>query len=117
MDYVYRLFLILALSFGAMIAPDGSSACVSDIGAAQMDVADGMDHSCGSCVPAGYADSLACEGGCPVPCGSGGTVGIATWTPSLLGALMFGSAVLVAEPLIPSGANPSPDPFPPKLSV
>jgi hypothetical protein len=117
MIYVLRLVLILALSFGAVIAPDVSSASVSDMAMAQMNATESADDRCDGCVPTGFSDGLPCEGGCPVPCGSGGTTGIAIRTLSARLAMSFGVIVPVAEPLIPLGASPSVDPFPPKLPV
>jgi len=114
---VFRLVLILVLSFGAVIAPDVSSASVSDMAMTQMDAAESADGRCDGCDPAGFADGLPCEGACPVPCGSGGTAGIAIRTPSIRLAMPLGAIVTVAEPLIPLGANPALDPFPPKLPV
>jgi len=114
---VFRHVLILALSFGAVIAPDVSSAGVSDMAMTQIDVAESADESCDGCDPTGFADGLPCEGGCPVPCGSSGTAGIVARTPSARLAMPFGVVALVAEPLIPLGANPALDPFPPKLPV
>jgi hypothetical protein len=111
---ILHLVMILALTFGAVIAPDVSSAKVSDVAMAQMNTA---EKRCDGCVSPGFTDSLSCEGGCPVPCGSSGTAGIVTWTPSALLAMSFGDIVQVAEPLIPLGTNPSLDPFPPKLPV
>jgi len=114
---VIRLVLILALSFGAVIAPDVSSARVSDMAMAQMDITKNPDQLCGGCDPAGFADGTACEDGCPVPCGSGGTAGIIARVPSAQLAMPLGVVVPVVEPLIPLGAKPSVDPFPPKLPV
>ncbi len=99
---VFRLVLILMLTFGAVTAPDASSASMSDTAMAQMETAESADGLCNGCDPAGFADGTACEGGCPVPCGSSGTSDLLAKMP---------------EPLIPVGANPSLDPFPPKLPV
>ena len=114
---VFRLVLILALSFGAVIAPDVSSASGSDMATTQMDAAESVDQLCGGCDPTGFADGQPCVGNCPVPCGSGGMAGIITRTPSARLAVPFGVVAPVAEPLIPLGANPVLDPFPPKLPV
>ena len=112
-----RLVLLLALSFGAVTAPDVLSASMSDTAMAQMETVESADDLCDGCDPAGFADGIFCEGGCPVPCGSSGTAGILVKVPSARLATPFGVVVPVAEPLIPLGANPSPDPFPPKLAV
>ena len=112
-----RLVLILALSFGAVIAPDVSSANVSDMAMTQIDDAESADKGCDGCDPAGFADGIPCEGECSVPCGAGGTAGIIIKVSSARLAMPFGVVVRVAEPLIPLGANPSLDPFPPKLPV
>ena len=114
---IFRLVLILALSFGAVIAPDVSSAKVSDMAMTQMSTAEGADDRCDGCDPTEFADGTACEGGCPVPCGSGGTVGLVTQIHSAQHEIRFGVVVPVAEPLIPVGASPLLDPFPPKLPV
>lgn len=111
---VFRLVLILLLTFGAVTAPDVSSASMSDTAMAQMESADGL---CDGCDSTGFADGTVCEGGCPVPCGSSGTAGILAKVPSAQVAMPFVIAVRVAEPLIPLGANPLLDPFPPKLPV
>ena len=112
---VLRLVLILVLSFRAVIAPDAASANVSDMAMAQMDAAESVDQRCDGCAPTGFADVTPCEGGCPVPCGSSGTAGIIAQAPSERLTMLFGVIVPVAEPLIPLGASPSLDPFPPKL--
>lgn len=117
MNCVLRLVLILALSFGAVIAPEVSSASLSDMAMTQMETTGGADDRCDGCDPAGFADGTACEGGCPVPCGSNGTVGIIARAPSARLAIPFGVVIPIAEPLIPLGASPSLDPFPPKLPV
>lgn len=112
-----RLVLILALSFGAVIAPDVSSARVSEMAMVQMDTTESADDRCGGCYPAGFADDTACEDGCPVPCGSGGTAGIIARVPSAQLAIPLGVLVPVADPLILLSASPSLDPLPPKLPV
>lgn len=117
MNFVFRLVLILTLSFGAVIAPDVSSASLSDMAMTQMDNADSADDRCDGCDPIGFAGGIPCEGACPVPCGSGGMAGVVIRTPTARPAMSFGVIVLVAEPLIPLGASPSIDPFPPKLPV
>lgn len=117
MTHVLRLVLLLAVTFGAVIAPDVSAAKVSDMAMAQMDAAEIADQSCGGCDPTGFAGGTLCQGGCPVPCGFGGTMGIVGLTPSVRLAMPLGVVVPIAEPLIPLGANPSLDPFPPKLPV
>ena len=117
MNCVLRLVLIFVLSIGAVIAPDVSSARVSDMAMAQMDAAENMDLFCGGCDATGYVDEIACEGGCPVPCGSSGTAGIENRTPSARLTIQFEVVVPIAEPLILLSANPTLDPFPPKLSV
>jgi len=117
MNCVVRLVLILALSFGAMIAPDVSSASVSDMAMTQMDAADKIDQLCDGCDPSGFADRSACEGGCPVPCNSSGTAGIEVQSPLAELAMTFCVIIPIAEPLNPLGANPALDPFPPKLPV
>lgn len=117
MNCVLRLVLILALSFGAMIAPDVSSASVSDMAMTQMDAADKMDQPCDGCDPSGFADGSACEGGCPVPCVSSGATGIGIRTPTACLTIILGVFAPAAEPLMPLGANPALDPFPPKLPV
>ena len=114
---VFRLVLILMLTFGAVTAPDVSSANMSDTAMAQMETAESADGLCNGCYPAGFADGTACEGGCPVPCGSSGTSDLLAKMPSARLAMPFGTAVRGAEPLIPLGANPSLDPFPPKLPL
>ncbi|WP_255356599.1 hypothetical protein [Thioclava sp. SK-1] len=114
---VFRLVLILMLTFGAVTAPDVSSASMSATAMAQMEPTESADGLCNGCDPAGFADGTACEGGCPVPCGSSGTAGLLAKMPSERLAMPFGTAIRGAEPLIPVGANPSLDPFPPKLPV
>ena len=114
---VFRLVLILMLTFGAVTAPDVSSARMSVTAMAQMETAESADGLCNGCDPAGFADGTACEGGCPVPCGSSGTSGLLVNMPSARLTRPFGTAVLGAEPLISLGTNPSLDPFPPKLPV
>ncbi|MDD9727616.1 hypothetical protein PVV74_19365 [Roseovarius sp. SK2] len=113
----FRLILILAFSFGAVIAPDGVSASMSDAAITQIDTAESQDQLCYGCVPAGFSDAVPCEGGCPVPCGSSGTAGIIAKVSLAQLAMPFGIAVRGAEPLMPLGINPSLDPFPPKLPV
>ena len=117
MTRVLRLVLILALSFGAVIAPDVSSSKISDVAMVQVNAAEIADQSCGGCDPTGFAGGTPCEGGCPVPCGSNGTTGIVTRTPSARLVMPFGAVVPVTEPLIPLGTDPSLDPFPPKRPV
>ena len=117
MTCVLRLLLILAMTFGALTAPDVSSAKASDMAMAQMNTAEIADQSCGGCDLNGFAGDVLCQGGCPVPCSFGGTIGIVGLTPSVRFAMPLGVVVPVAEPLIPLGANPSLDPFPPKLPV
>ena len=112
---VIRLVLILALNFGAAIAPDVSFAEVSAM--VQMDETENPEKSCGGCISPAFAGGVPCEGGCPVPCDSSGTAGLFVWSPTALLAMFFGDVVLVAEPLIPLGTNPTLDPFPPKLPV
>ena len=84
---------------------------------AQMNTAEIADQSCGGCDLNGFAGDVLCQGGCPVPCSFGGTIGIVGLTPSVRFAMPLGVVVPVAEPLIPLGANPSLDPFPPKRPV
>ncbi|RUS63598.1 hypothetical protein EGN72_03335 [Pseudorhodobacter sp. E13] len=117
MTCVFRLVLILMLTFGAVTAPDVSSASMSVTAMAQMDPSESADGRCDGCNPTGFADGTACEGGCPVPCGSSGTAGLLANMPSARLTMPFGTAIRGAEPLIPVGANPSLDPFPPKLPV
>lgn len=117
MNCVVRLVLILALSFGAMIAPDVSSARVSDMVMPQMDAADKIDQLCDGCDPGGFADGSVCEGGCPVPCNSSGTAGIELQSHLTQLEMSFGIIIPFAEPLTPLGVNPALDPFPPKLPV
>lgn len=114
---VFRLVLILALSFGAVIAPDVSSANISDTAMAQMGNAESADGRCDGCDPAGFSDVMPCESGCLVPCGSSGTAGILAEVLPARIAMPFGPALRVAEPLIPLGAILLLDPFPPKLPV
>ena len=114
---VFRLVLILMLTFGAVTAPDASSASMSDTAMAQMETAESADGLCNGCDPAGFADGTACEGGCPVPCGPSGTSGLLAKMPSARLTRPFGTAVRGAEPLISLGTNPSLDPFPPKLPL
>ena len=117
MTCVFRLVLILMLTFGAVTAPDVSSASMSVTAMAQMDPSESADGRCGGCYPTGFAEGTACEGGCPVPCGSSGTSGLLANMPSARLTRPFGTAVRGAEPLISLGTNPSLDPFPPKLPV
>jgi len=117
MIHVIRLVLILALGIGAVIAPDVSAARVSVQDMAQMDTTENADQLCGGCDPAGFADGIPCEGGCPVPCGSIATAGIIAQAPSGRLTIPFGAVVPLAEPLIPLGADLPLDPFPPKLPV
>lgn len=117
MKQVFRLILIVALSFGPVIAPDVSAVNAAEVAMAQMDTAESTDDHCSGCNPTEFAGNTPCENGCPVPCGSGGTAGIVIRTPSARLAMSFDVIVPVAEPLIPLGANPSLDPFPPKLPV
>lgn len=117
MKCVLRLVLIFALSFGAVIAPDVSSASISDLAMTQMDAAKNADRSCGDCDPTGSVDGIPCESGCPVPCGSSGLAGILIRVPTERLAMPFGIIVPVGKALIPLGTDPSLDPFPPKLPV
>lgn len=117
MTSVFRLVLILMLTFGAVTAPDVSSASMSDTAMAQMDPTESAGGRCDGCDSTGFADGTACEGECPVPCGSSGTAGILGKLPSARLEMPFGIIIRLAEPLIPLGANPSLDPFPPKLTV
>jgi len=117
MNHLVTLVLILAMSFGVVFAPDMSSASTSDMAVTQIDAADDTDYICGWCDPTLFADCLACEGGCPVPCSSNGTAGILPRTPSARLAMLFDAITLEGEPQILLGINPSPDPFPPKLPV
>ena len=114
---ILHLVIILTLSFGAAIAPGVASAKVTDVAMTQMSAAESGEKHCDGCVSPGFTDSMSCVGGCPAPCGSSGTAGIVTWTPSGLLAKSFGEIAQVTEPLIPLGTNPSLDPFPPKLPV
>ena len=114
---VFRLVLILVLTSGAVTVPEGSSVGLSDTFMAQMDSAAGAVERCDRCDPSGPSDTISCESACLVPCGSGGTACILAQMPSVRIATPFVAAVRVAEPLIPLGANPSLDPFPPKLPV
>ena len=90
---VFRLALILMLTFGAVTAPDASSASMSDTAMAQMETAESADGLCNGCDPAGFADGTACEGGCPVPCGSSGTSDLLAKMPSERLAMPFGTAI------------------------
>lgn len=117
MIHVLRLALILALTFGAVIAPKGSSASMADIAMVHMDTAGSADQRCDGCGPEGYVSGVTCEGGCPVPCGSMGAAGIIGQASSGRFAILFDLIVSVDEPLIPRGVSPSLDPFPPKLPI
>lgn len=114
---VLRLILILALSISAVLAPDVSSASEANMAMANMTITESADERCGGCDPSGLADGIPCEGGCPVPCGAGGTAGIAAGSAAPTLAMSFGVVVRVVEYLIPVGANPPLDPFPPRLPV
>lgn len=117
MNQALRLVLTVALIFGVFVAPDVTSARISDLANTQMDAAKGFDQTCGGCDPAGFDDSTACEGVCPIPCGSSVTTGIVTRSPLARIFISFGDIDPVAEPLIPPGTSPALDPFPPKLPV
>jgi len=117
MTHVFRLFLILAVTFGAAIAPDVSPAKVSDMAMTQMGTAEIAEQSCGGCDPIGFAGGTLCQDGCPVPCGFSGTMGIVSLTPAVRFAMPIGAVVPLTEPLIPLGANPTLDPIPPRLPV
>ena len=112
-----RLLLFLALTSGAAIAPNVSLAKVSDVTMAQMNIGESAEKICDGCVSLGFAGGILCEGGCPVACGSSGTTGILTRTPTAPLPMSLGVAVPETGPLIPLGANPSLDPFPPKTPV
>ena len=75
----FRLILILALSFGAVVAPDVSAANAAEAAMAQMAGAESADDHCSGCDPIGFADGISCEGGCTVPCGAGSTAGIVSY--------------------------------------
>ncbi|MFV1441816.1 hypothetical protein VWZ88_18900 [Phaeobacter sp. JH20_36] len=117
MTRVFRLILILALSFGAVIAPDVSAVNAAEAPMAQMVGAEGADNHCGGCDPIGFADGISCEGGCPVPCGAGSMAGIVARTSAMPLEVSFGVVIPVAEPVIPIGAITLLDPFPPKQPV
>ena len=76
---VFRLILILALSFGAVVAPDVSAVNAAEAAMAQMAGAESADDHCSGCDPIGFADGISCEGGCTVPCGAGSTAGIVSY--------------------------------------
>ena len=114
---VFRLILILALSFGAVVAPDVSAANAAEAAMAQMVGAESGDDHCGGCDPIGFADGITCEGGCTVPCGAGTTAGIVARTSAMTLEMAFGVVIPVAGSVIPIGAGPSPDPFSPQLPV
>ena len=113
----FRLILILALSFGAVVAPDVSAVNAAEAAMAQMAGAESADDHCSGCDPIGFADGISCEGGCTVPCGAGSTAGIVARTSAMTLEMAFGVVIPVAGPVIPIGAIPSLDPFPPKLPV
>jgi hypothetical protein len=113
----FRLILILALSFGAVVAPDVSAVNAAEAPMAQMVGAESADDHCGGCEPIGFSDGISCESGCPAPCGAGSTAGIVVRTSAMTLEMAFGVVIPVAGPVIPIGAIPSLDPFPPKQSV
>lgn len=114
---VFRLILILALSFGAVVAPDVSAVNAAEAAMAQIGGAESADDHCGACDPIGFADGISCDGGCTVPCGAGCTAGIVARTSAMPLEMAFGVVIPVAGPVIPNGAIPSLDPFPPKQPV
>jgi len=114
---VFWPLLILVLTFGAVTAPDMSSASMSGAAMAQMETAESADGFCIDCNFTGYADGTACESGCPVPCSSSDMAGFLAKMPPASLATLIDTAVRGAEPLTPLGANPPLDPFPPKLPV
>ena len=118
MRRVVHLVLILAVSFTALWAPERSSATANDLPMLQMDIGEVADRSCDGCVSTGFADGILCEGGCPVPCGAGGSAALtAPETSSGVFPMAFGSLHTEGEQLILPGIFPSLDPFPPKLPV
>lgn len=117
MKQAFRLILILALSFGAVIAPNVSAVNAAEVAMAQMDAAESMDDHCGGCAPTEFADGMSCVGGCPVPCGASSTAGILVWMPSGPPAMSLGNFIPATEPLFLIGGIPLLDPFPPKLTV
>ena len=117
MSRIYHLVLILALTFGAVVAPNVSPAEVSDMAIVQMDADDSTEKRSGGCVSHGFTDRIPCKAECTVPWGSSGTAGILPWTPSALLAMSFGIVFLPDAPLDPLGTDPTLDPVPPRLPV
>ena len=117
MRQAFRLILILALSFGAMTAPDVSAVNAAEVSMAQMDAAESTDDHCGGRDPTEFDDGVSCVGGCPVPCGVSSTAGILVRMPSGAPAMALGNFIPATEPVFLIGANPLLDPFPPKQPI
>ena len=114
---IVYLIMILALSFGALVVPDATSARGVDMVMGQVDVVGSVGDNCDGCPPTRFADDIPCEGGCPVPCSSSGIASIVDRAHLTRLATSFDIVDPIAEPLIPLGAGPSLEPFPPKLPV
>ena len=117
MAQVLRFVLILAVTFGAAIAPGVSPANVPDTAMDQMNTAETAQEPCGGCVSSRYAGDMPCESGRPLSCGPGGTAGVVARTPWARLTMSCGVIFPGAEPLILLGIDPPFDPFPPKTPV
>ena len=114
MTRLFHLFLILALTFGGLVAPDVLSARESGMGQMQMD---GVDQNCNGC-PSSENAAIPCNNVCSVPCGASGLFGVVTpQISSTQFAMTFGVVISGIDPLLPMGTAPSLDPFPPKLFI
>ena len=112
MNFVYRLILILALSFGVTVAPDVSPADTVGASMPQMDTERGAQDKCDGCISRDIVNGAACESGGPVPCGASGSAAILNEV-----AGTYEKILMVADPTVPPGTSPSLDPFPPRNSV
>lgn len=129
---IRALFLILAfaLAFGPAIAPGMASAAASG-GAAGPDIfavadasmvagADGAmadDADCAGCGWLAGGDAVACEGGCPVPCGVSAAAGLVPAGLILRIAGGSGLRMRPVEPGLPDGQAVPPNPSPPDLTI
>ncbi|MEH6391431.1 MAG: hypothetical protein V7763_07235 [Sulfitobacter sp.] len=117
MNFVYRLILILALSFGVTVAPDVSPADTVGASMPQMDTERGAQDKCDGCISRDIVNGAACESGGPVPCGASGSAAILNEVSIATVAGTYEKILMVADPTVPPGTSPSLDPFPPRNSV
>ena len=118
MRRVFHLILILAATLAAFWAPMGVSANGNDMQMLQMEDGEAFDQSCNGCVSTGFADGILCEGGCPVPCGAGGSTAVIASEIFLKSCFESRASVDVdSDRLTLVGTYPPLDPFPPKHPV